>query len=157
MRIHLVAVGTRMPAWVDSGFREYAKRLPRECRLELVEVAPVKRAKGKDPAQGIEEEGRRLLAHLPKGARTVALDERGTAHSTEALAQRLEQWLHGGSDVALLVGGADGLSAEARTAAAEDWSLSPLTLPHPLVRIIIAEQLYRAWSIIHRHPYHRAG
>ncbi len=156
MKIHLIAVGERMPAWMQQGYEEYARRLPRECALKLVEIAPGRRGKNADTARAVLDEGRRLLAAIPKGARVIALEVNGRPWSTEQLAERLQGWLGGGSDVALLVGGPEGLSDEARAAAGQQWSLSPLTLPHPLVRVILAEQLYRAWSILNNHPYHRA-
>ncbi len=156
MKIHLIAVGERMPRWVQEGYAEYARRLPRECALQLVEIAPGRRGKGADTARAVREEGERLLAAIPRGARVIALEVNGRPWSTEQLAGQLEKWLAGGSDVALLVGGPEGLSEDARQAAAQQWSLSPLTLPHPLVRVIVAEQLYRAWSILANHPYHRA-
>ncbi|HHI76002.1 MAG TPA: 23S rRNA (pseudouridine(1915)-N(3))-methyltransferase RlmH [Gammaproteobacteria bacterium] len=156
MKIHLIAVGERMPAWVQQGYEEYARRLPRECALRLVEIAPGRRGKNADTARAVQDEGRRLLAAIPKGARVIALEVNGRPWSTEQLAERLQGWLGGGSDIALLVGGPEGLSDEARAAAGQRWSLSPLTLPHPLVRVILAEQLYRAWSILNNHPYHRA-
>ena len=155
MQIHLLAVGNRMPAWVEAGFNEYAKRLPRECRLQLVEIAPAKRGKHPDVERIRREEGERLLAAVPRDARTIALEVEGRAWSTEQLADRLRDWLQDGRDLALLVGGPDGLSAACRDRAELKWSLSPLTLPHPLVRVVLAEQLYRAWSIISGHPYHR--
>jgi 23S rRNA (pseudouridine1915-N3)-methyltransferase len=155
MNIHLIAVGEKMPAWVQQGFEEYAKRLPRECTLRLVEIAAGRRGKNADIARAIHDEGQRMLAAVPRGARVIALEVNGRDWSTEQLAQQLEGWLAGGQDMALLVGGPEGLSAEARAAAAQQWSLSPLTLPHPLVRVILAEQLYRAWSILNNHPYHR--
>lgn len=156
MNIHLIAVGERMPAWVQQGYAEYAKRLPPECALRLIEIAPGRRSKGSDPARAIQEEGERMLAALPKGALVVALDERGREWSTLELAGQLRNWLQDGRDVALLVGGPDGLAPPCRSRAAQAWSLSRLTLPHPLVRIVVAEQLYRAWSVLQNHPYHRA-
>ena len=155
MRIRLIAVGTRMPAWVETGYAEYAKRLPRECRLELVEIAPGRRGKGADLARALREEGERMLAAVPQGAQAVALDVQGRPWSTEALAGRLRQWMDDGRDRALLVGGPEGLSEQCRGAAELSWSLSALTLPHPLVRILVAEQIYRAWSLLAGHPYHR--
>lgn len=156
MQIHLVAVGERMPTWVRDGYEEYARRLPPECALNLVEIPAGRRGKNVDLARLVREEGARLLAAIPKGAAVVALEVGGRAWSTEQLARQLENWMAGGSDLALLVGGPDGLSDAARSAAPLHWSLSPLTLPHPLVRIIVAEQLYRAWSLLRGHPYHRA-
>ena len=156
MRLELIAVGERMPAWVRDGYEEYAKRLPRECALILREIEPGARGKSQDPARAVAQEGERMLAALPKNARVVALDVKGAEHSTEELAGRLQTWLADGRDVALLVGGPDGLAAECLARAEERWSLSRLTLPHPLARVVLAEQLYRAWSILRNHPYHRA-
>jgi len=156
MHIHLLAVGTRMPGWVEAGYGEYAKRLPAECALKLVEIPMAKRGKGNsDVAKLMTQEAERITAAIPRGARVVALEVGGKAWSTEQLAQRLEQWLGDGRDVALLVGGPDGLDPTLSKRADEQWSLSPLTLPHPLVRILLAEQIYRAWSILGNHPYHR--
>lgn len=156
MRLELIAVGERMPAWIREGYDEYAKRLPRECALILREIEPGARGKSQDPARAVAVEGERMLAALPKGARVVALDVKGAEHATEELAARLEVWLADGRDVALLVGGPDGLAPECLARADERWSLSRLTLPHPLVRVVLAEQIYRAWSILRNHPYHRA-
>lgn len=156
MNIHLIAVGEKMPAWVQQGYEEYAKRMPRECSLKLVEIAPGKRGKNADIARAMRDEGQRMLAAIPKGARVIALEVNGRNWRTEQLAEQLGNWLGGGQDVALLVGGPEGLSDEARAAAQQQWSLSPLTLPHPLVRVLLSEQLYRAWSILNNHPYHRA-
>jgi 23S rRNA (pseudouridine1915-N3)-methyltransferase len=156
MRIHLIAVGTRMPGWVTQGYLEYARRLPRECRLELTEVSAGKRGKTVNTAAVVAGEGHRLLAAAPERAQLIALDERGTAWDTAALAGRLQDWLQDGRDVALLVGGADGLSPDCLEQADQRWSLSVLTLPHALVRVIVAEQLYRAWTLLTGHPYHRA-
>ncbi|MAT66130.1 MAG: 23S rRNA (pseudouridine(1915)-N(3))-methyltransferase RlmH [Gammaproteobacteria bacterium] len=156
MQIHLLAVGTRMPAWVEAGFSEYARRLPHECRLKLVEIAPAKRGRNPDLERIRREEGERLLAALPRDATVIALEVGGRAWSTEQLADRLRGWLQDGRDLALLVGGPDGLPTACRERAGLQWSLSPLTLPHPLVRVVLAEQLYRAWSLVSGHPYHRA-
>lgn len=155
MRIHLLSVGRRMPDWVDAGYREYAKRLPAECSLRLIEIEPGHRAKGASADVARRVEGTRMLAALPRAALVVALDQRGSAWSTEQLAEVLARWLSGGRDLALLVGGPDGLADDCRERADRLWSLSPLTFPHPLVRIVLAEQLYRAWSILKGHPYHR--
>lgn len=156
MQIHLIAVGDRMPRWVQQGFEEYAKRLPAECRLKLVEIAAGRRGKNADIARIAKEESRRMIAAIPKGAHVVALEVGGRAWSTVQLAGQLDAWMGAGRDLALLVGGPDGLSDQARQTAAQQWSLSPLTLPHPLVRVLLAEQLYRAWSMLRNHPYHRA-
>ena len=154
MRLRLIAAGTRMPGWVDEGFREYAGRMPRECRLELKEIPLGKRGKGADPARAVAEEGRRMLS-AAEGSARVCLDVRGRAVDTPALARRLQGWMGDGRDVALLVGGPDGLDPACLEGADWRWSLSPLTLPHALVRVLVAEQLYRAWSILAGHPYHR--
>lgn len=155
MKIHLLAVGTRMPAWVQTGYGEYAKRLPPECELRLVEVTAGKRGKNFDVQRTLEAEGRALLSKLPAGARAVCLDVAGKPWSTTQLAQRLQVWMASGTDVGLMIGGPEGLSPECKARADETWSLSPLTLPHPLVRIVVAEALYRAWSLLNNHPYHR--
>ena len=156
MRIHLLAVGTRMPSWVVEGYREYTKRLPRECSLQLVEIPPAKRHKSLSAEQARQQEGQAILAALPKDCSVVALDVRGKPWSTEALAAQLDDWLVSGRDVALLVGGPDGLSDACLERANQRWSLSALTYPHALVRIVLAEQLYRAWTINTGHPYHRS-
>ena len=155
MRIRLLAVGTRVPGWVAEGYTDYARRLPRECALELVEIAPEHRRRGLPVARAVEREGQRMQRALPAGARVVALDLAGQPWSTPELKERLRAWLGGGRDLALLVGGADGLWPPLRAQADEAWSLSPLTLPHALVRILVAEQIYRAWSLLRGHPYHR--
>jgi 23S rRNA (pseudouridine1915-N3)-methyltransferase len=157
VNIHLIAVGEKMPTWVDTGFRAFAKRLPPECALRLVEVPAGKRGKNADIRRIVQAEGERMLAAVPGNARIVALDVKGSAWSTEQVAGQLEHWLGDGRDVALLVGGPDGLGPECLAASGQRWSLSPLTFPHPLVRVILAEQLYRAWSIVRNHPYHRGG
>ena len=156
MRIHLLAVGTRMPSWVVEGYREYTRRLPRECSLHLVEIPPAKRHKSMTVEQARQQEGQALLAALPKDCKVVALDVRGKPWSTETLAAQLDDWLLSGRDVALLVGGPDGLSDACLERANQRWSLSALTYPHALVRIVLAEQLYRAWTINTGHPYHRS-
>ena len=141
-----------MPAWVQSGYAEYAKRLSRELPLELIEVA----AKSRDPARAMTEEGAALLAAIPKGAHVVALDGRGKAWSSEELAQQLARWRMQGKDLAFLIGGADGFASTVLDRADQKWSLGPMTLPHPLVRIVVVEQIYRAASLLANHPYHRA-
>jgi 23S rRNA (pseudouridine1915-N3)-methyltransferase len=154
VRLRLVAVGTRMPAWVTEGFNDYAVRMPRECRLELREVALGRRSRGADAARAIATEGERLLAASAGGMR-ICLDVRGDAVDTAGLSRRLAGWLQDGQDVALLVGGPDGLAPECLEAARWRWSLTPLTLPHGLVRVLVAEQIYRAWTMLTGHPYHR--
>lgn len=155
MRIKLLSVGRRMPGWIDTGFREYAKRLPPECALDLVEIELGHRGAGADTRAACRKEGERLLAKVPKGARVIALDIRGGSWSTEQLARRLAGWMADGRDLALLVGGPEGLPDSCLDQAEQLWSLSPLTFPHALVRVILAEQLYRSWSILKGHPYHR--
>jgi 23S rRNA (pseudouridine1915-N3)-methyltransferase len=155
MRVRLIAVGRRMPAWVESGYAEYAKRLPSECALSVVEIEPGRRGKGSGAERARAEEGTRILKAIPKGARVVALDGAGEPWSTELLAAQLRTWLAGGRDLALLVGGPDGLAESCLARADQRWSLSRLTFPHPLVRVIVAEQLYRAWTLVQGHPYHR--
>lgn len=145
-----------MPAWVTAGYTEYARRLPHECSLQLVEVPVSKRRKSLPAARAMQEEGQLMLAAIPAGCLVVALDVTGKTWSTEVLAERLQQWMAGGRDVALLVGGPDGLAPECLESSDMTWSLSALTYPHALVRIILAEQLYRAWSINAGHPYHRS-
>lgn len=154
MRLRLVAAGTRMPGWVTEAFQDYAGRMPRECRLELKEVALGRRTRGADVARAMAEEGERLLA-ASEGCVRICLDVRGASVDTPGLAGRLANWLQDGQDVALLVGGPDGLSGACLAAARWRWSLSPLTLPHGLVRVLLAEQLYRAWTVLSGHPYHR--
>ena len=156
MRIVLVAVGEKPPAWVREGFAEYAKRLPRPFAPELVELALGARGKGRDPARAIADEGERVLAALPKNAYVVALDERGRTWSSVELSKQFEAWQQGGRDVALVIGGPDGHAGAVIARADQKWSLGPLVLPHMLVRLVVVEQLYRAWTIATGHPYHRA-
>lgn len=155
MKVRLVAIGERMPGWVEEGFAEYTKRLSGEIRLELVEVTAGKRTKTSDLVRIREAEGERMLAALRPDDRVVALDLRGKSHTTESMAEELRRTLPEGRDIALLVGGPEGLADCALARARERWSLSALTLPHPLVRIVVAEQVYRCWSLLRGHPYHR--
>ena len=156
MKAVLIAVGERAPDWVASGFSEYQKRLSHWLPLSLLEISPGVRGKGRDPARATSEEGARVLAALPKQAHVVSMDGRGKPWSSEQLAQRLEAWRQGGQDLAFLIGGPEGHAPEVLSAAHESWSLGPLTLPHMLVRLLVAEQLYRASSLLVNHPYHRA-
>lgn len=155
MKLCLVAVGARAPAWVNQGFDEYAKRLPRELRLCVKTVKTAPRNQGRTVAQLKEAEAGQINAALPPAAYVVALDEHGERLTTAALARRLKDWQRLGRDVALIVGGPDGLAPELLQRANERLRLSDLTLPHTLVRVLLAEQLYRAWAINSRHPYHR--
>ncbi|SDL76173.1 23S rRNA (pseudouridine1915-N3)-methyltransferase [Modicisalibacter muralis] len=155
MKIRLLAVGNRMPDWVERGVEEYRKRLPRDFALEIVEIAPGMRGKNADVARAVAQEGQRMRERLRPHERLVALEVEGQSWSTERLAREADQWRHAGSDVALLVGGPDGLDPGLSSSAQQHWSLSPLTLPHPLVRLVLAEQLYRAWTLLVGHPYHR--
>ena len=155
MKLHVVAVGTRMPAWVDAGFDDYARRMPRDARLGLTEIKPESRGAGRAVGRLLEAEEKRILAAVPAGSLRIALDERGTLLGSAELARRLERWRGAGSDLAFLVGGPDGLAERLKRGAAFTWSLTPLTLPHGLARVVLVEQLYRAVSILHNHPYHR--
>ncbi|HEX7348972.1 MAG TPA: 23S rRNA (pseudouridine(1915)-N(3))-methyltransferase RlmH [Rhodanobacteraceae bacterium] len=155
MHARLIAVGERMPAWVAAGFAEYTKRLSHDLPLQLVELKPGARGKGRDPARAMATEGAELLAALPRDAQVVALDGHGATWSSEQLAQQLRQWKQAGRDLAFLIGGPDGHARDVLQRADQRWSLGALTLPHMLVRLVVAEQLYRAVTIINGHPYHR--
>jgi 23S rRNA (pseudouridine1915-N3)-methyltransferase len=156
MQLIVAAVGHKMPAWIDAGFQEYAKRMPPECRLVLKEIKPIDRTANKSAESVMAQERSRIEAVLPKAGRVIALDERGSAMTTLELAQQLSIWQQHGGDVSFVIGGADGLDAEFKQNAYRLLRLSNMTLPHGLVRVILAEQLYRAWSILKNHPYHRA-
>jgi 23S rRNA (pseudouridine1915-N3)-methyltransferase len=155
MRIHCIAVGERMPPWVAEGYQEYARRLPKECSLNLVEIPAAKRGKHVDVSRIRAAESERVLAAVPPRAYPLVLDASGCQWSTEELAERLRTWMASGDDIALLVGGPDGHSPLCLHRARAVWSLSRLTLPHMLVRVIVAEQIYRAWTLLAHHPYHR--
>ncbi len=144
-----------MPAWVNDGYDEYARRMPAEFSLELVEIPLGQRGKNADIDRIIKREGEQMLASVESSDYVIALEVNGRNWSTEKLAKQAETWQMAGRNVVLLVGGPDGLSDACRARADQQWSLSPLTLPHPLVRVLLAEQLYRAWSITRNHPYHR--
>ncbi|MGH8028946.1 MAG: 23S rRNA (pseudouridine(1915)-N(3))-methyltransferase RlmH [Arenimonas sp.] len=156
MKAVLVAVGERAPEWVAEGFAEYQKRLSHWLPLSLQEITPGLRGKGRDAVRATADEGARVLAALPKQTHLIMLDGGGRAWTSEQLATRMETWRQWGRDVAFCIGGPEGHGAEVRAAAQESWSLGPLTLPHMLVRLVVAEQLYRAASMIANHPYHRA-
>ncbi|AOK30239.1 MULTISPECIES: 23S rRNA (pseudouridine(1915)-N(3))-methyltransferase RlmH [Burkholderia] len=156
MKLHIVAVGHKMPDWIAAGFDEYAKRMPPELRIELREVKPELRSGARSADSVMAAEKQRIDAALPKNARVVALDERGRDWTTMQLAQALPTWQQDGRDVAFVIGGADGLDAQLKSRAELLLRVSSLTLPHGMVRVLLAEQLYRAWSITQNHPYHRA-
>ena len=156
MRLRVASVGQRMPAWVGEAWQEYSRRMPPELPLELHEIPLQKRGKNADIARLRRDEGKALMKAVSPGYHLVALDGGGRSWSTEQLAERLEHWKAGGQHVGFLIGGPDGLDPDVRRQATETWSLGKLTFPHPLVRVILAEQLYRAWTVTCGHPYHRA-
>ena len=155
MRIRLIAVGSKMPRWVEDGWQEYAKRLPNELPLELVEIPLKKKKKNADVQRLIRQEGDAMLAKVQPGERIVTLEVHGKPWSTEQLAQELERWRLEARNVNLMVGGPEGLAPQVCERSEQRWSLSPLTLPHPLVRILLGEQIYRAWTVLNGHPYHK--
>jgi len=155
VRLSIVSVGHKMPTWVQEGFGEYVKRMPPELRVELIELKPEERGAGRPVDKAKALEGERILAALPDGATAIALDERGRAVTTQGLSVMLTEWMRDGTHPVFIIGGADGLDDAVKQRAHKLFSLSALTLPHALVRVLLAEQLYRAWSIIARHPYHR--
>ena len=154
MKIYLVAVGSKAPEWVVQGFNQYAQRLPKHYCLELIEV-PAANHKHGNINRVRQEEARRILKRIPAGSRVIALSEGGKLVATRTLSEKLDRWLQAAVDVAILIGGADGLDPSCMQRADECWSLSRLTFPHALVRVIVAEQIYRAWTISSNHPYHR--
>ena len=155
MRISVVSVGHKMPAWIQSGWREYLKRLPPEIKVELVELKPEEKTSGKTVEKAKALEGERILAAFPGGATVYALDEKGRPITTQGLSVMLAEWMRDATHPVFVIGGADGLSDEVKTRADKLLSLSALTLPHGLARVVLAEQIYRAWSILASHPYHR--
>ncbi|MEO8810220.1 MAG: 23S rRNA (pseudouridine(1915)-N(3))-methyltransferase RlmH [Rhodanobacter sp.] len=156
MRARLIAVGERMPGWVAEGFAEYRKRLSHELPLELIELKAGLRGKGRDDARAIQDERAAILAALPHDNQVIALDGRGSTWSSEDLAAQLARWRMAGRNLAFVIGGPDGHAPQVLARADQRWSLGPLTLPHMLVRLVLAEQLYRATTIMVGHPYHRA-
>jgi 23S rRNA (pseudouridine1915-N3)-methyltransferase len=154
VRLRIVSAAGKMPAWVETAVADYAARMPRELRVDWVTV-PLAKSRAV-PAVAIEREGQSMLARVAPADHVVAMEVNGMSWSTAELAQQLSRWQHLGSDVALLIGGPDGLSQACRDRAVQQWSMSALTLPHALVRVLLAEQLYRAWAINANHPYHRA-
>lgn len=155
MKLLILAVGNKMPSWITEGFNEYAKRMPREAKIELVEIKPEPRTSGKTAPQIMEAEAQRIKAALPASALCIALDERGATPTTKQLAQQMQDWMQQGRDVAFIIGGADGLHESIKQQAKQLLALSALTMPHGMVRVLLAEQLYRAHSLMHNHPYHR--
>jgi len=156
MKITILAVGTKMPSWVTQGYQEYAKRLPRDMSLELIEISLGVRGKNADIQRAIKKESDAILSYIDKSDHVIALEVKGHNWSTEKLAQNMERWQMDGLNLVLLVGGPDGLSDACRARANQQWSLSALTLPHPIVRVILSEQIYRAWTVTQNHPYHRS-
>jgi len=155
MKIQLIAVGTKMPDWVEKGYQEYARRFPKEMQLELLEINAGKRGKNADIQRILKKEGELALAAIPKGNKIVTLEVTGKAWTTEQLANEMTQWQVGARNISLLIGGPEGLAQECIEKSEQSWSLSALTLPHPIVRIIVAESLYRAYTLTINHPYHR--
>jgi 23S rRNA (pseudouridine1915-N3)-methyltransferase len=155
MQLIIAAVGHKMPAWIETGFQEYAKRMPPECKLVLKEIKPIDRASNKNAEAVMAQERTRIEAVLPKGGRMIALDERGQDLTTMQMSQLLTHWQQQGGDVTFVIGGADGLDIDLKKNADMLIRISSLTLPHGMVRVLLAEQLYRAWSITQNHPYHR--
>ncbi|MAD15612.1 MAG: 23S rRNA (pseudouridine(1915)-N(3))-methyltransferase RlmH [Alteromonadaceae bacterium] len=155
MRIQLIAVGSKMPSWVEQGYQQYVKRFPSDMPLSLIEIPAGKRGKNADIKRILHKEGELTMAAIPKGNRIVTLEVTGKPWDTPMLASNMQKWQMDGRDVSLLIGGPEGLAPECIAASEQKWSLSSLTLPHPLVRIIVAESLYRAWSVNTNHPYHR--
>jgi 23S rRNA (pseudouridine1915-N3)-methyltransferase len=155
MRIQLIAVGSKMPGWVEQGYQEYARRFPSDMPLSLTEIPAGKRGKNADIKRILHKEGEQTLAVIPKGNRIVTLEVTGQYWDTAKLAQNMQNWQMDGRDISLLIGGPEGLAPQCIALSEQKWSLSALTLPHPLVRIVVAESLYRAWSVTTNHPYHR--
>jgi len=154
LKLRILSIGHKMPGWIEEGCKEYLKRMPRELFVEIVEIRPDKRASGRNSDQVQEAEGRRILEAAGRDI-LIALDEHGQEVTTLQLADRMQKWLGDGRDVSLVIGGADGLHPDVKARADWLWSLSKLTLPHAMVRVLLAEQLYRAWSVLSNHPYHR--
>ena len=155
MKLIIVSVGHKMSSWISTGFNDYAKRMPREAKIELVEIKPESRNTGKTVQQIMAAEAQRILTALPQNCLSIVLDEKGTLPTTLQLTDQMKKWMHAGCDVAFIIGGADGLHASVKQAAQQQMALSSLTLPHAMVRVLLAEQLYRAYSMMHNHPYHR--
>ncbi|MGI9281583.1 MAG: 23S rRNA (pseudouridine(1915)-N(3))-methyltransferase RlmH [Endozoicomonas sp.] len=155
MRVRLISVGSKMPGWVDEGYKEYSRRLGSDLKLDLIEIPLNRRSKGADVSRLQEKEAVQMLAAAGQGDLVVTMEIKGKPWSTEKLADNMGEWMHSGRNVSLMVGGPEGLHPSVMAQADLRWSLSPLTLPHPLVRVVVAEQVYRAWSILKNHPYHK--
>jgi len=155
MKLIIVSVGNKMPVWITTGFNEYAKRMPREAKIELLEIRPEPRSTGKTVHQIMAAEAQRILAALPQDCLRIVMDEHGAQLTTKELSGQMQEWMREGRDVAFIIGGADGLDVTVKQAAQQHMALSELTLPHAMVRVLLAEQLYRAHSMMHNHPYHR--
>ncbi len=155
MKIKMIAVGTKMPSWVETAFKTYAQRLPRDCSLELIEIPAAKRTRNQLASKWMEKEGELIFKAIDSSDWVVALDVEGQSWSTSKLASQVTKWQSKGSNIAILIGGPDGLSPDCLSRANQRWSLSALTLPHPMVRVVLAEAIYRAWSVTVNHPYHR--
>jgi 23S rRNA (pseudouridine1915-N3)-methyltransferase len=155
MKLLIVSVGNKMPDWITTGFNEYAKRMPREAKIELMEIRPEPRSTGKTVQQIMAAEAQRITAVLPQGCLRIAMDEHGAQPTTRQLAEQMQGWMREGCDVAFIIGGADGLDISVKQSSQQLMALSALTLPHAIARVLLAEQLYRAYSMMHNHPYHR--
>ena len=155
MQLTLLTVGKRMPEWINAGVQEYIKRFPPEFSVKIIEISPGKRGKNTPKEKVIKEEALSILSGIPKNNYVIALDERGKQFDTVTLSKKIETWMQNGMDITFVIGGADGLDSSVTNSADSTWSLSSFTLPHALVRVFLVEQLYRAWSILKNHPYHR--
>jgi len=155
LKIYLIAVGKKMPEWINTGYAEFSKRMPPELQINLIEITPSVRNKSTPVEKNIKEEGARIQTAIPANSRLIVLDEKGKNFSSVALSEKMESWLPMGQDISIVIGGADGIDPVIKQQADEKWSLSSFTLPHALVRVVVTEQLYRAWSILQGHPYHR--
>jgi len=155
MQIDLIAVGKRMPAWIESGIKEYKKRLPKHINFKIIEITPAVHSKNYNADNYKQKEGENINAAITPDSFIIALDEKGKSVSSQLLAKQLQNWIDDQQHISLIIGGADGLSDSIKKRANQTWSLSGMTLPHGLVRVVVVEQLYRAWTILQNHPYHR--
>jgi len=155
MQITIVTVGIRLPGWINQGVSEYQKRMPPELRVNLSEIVPTKRNKSAGTEKILKQEAERISVAIAKGSHLIVLDERGKTQTTTALAKNMRSWMQDGKNICFVIGGADGIHETLKQQANESWSLSDFTLPHGLARVLLTEQLYRAWTVIKNHPYHR--